>query len=601
MKKNITILAIFIGIFQMGFAQISYYKSISAELSEPYCMMISPDNRFCYVGTNNNFQVYERDETTGELTLISSITETNDGTEIYWGYSMVISADFDFLYLGFREYICVFEVNTATGLLTPTQTIQKWEAPSYINNTNNNMVLSEDDQFLYNSVNGDVFLYGRDTITGQLNIIAEYDDINSYQGSYTHTSCALSPDNRFLYATGGNCIIVFNRDSVSGTLSVFQELRGTNFQNQPLISARESRVSFDNRFLYTITHSMGSGSAVVLAVDPVTDSISIIQSHTFSYYPYDLTDPNSMTLSPNHKAFVVNSENEAAFFEIDTVSGKIELVNTFFSRSDFDKNMGGRKVYDAGNQYLYANPVFEDSIYIYRSNVFFNDHPSFCEGGFIELYPFAGYQSYLWSTGSTEPSIIVTDSGQFVLQVVDQYNNQYIDTVFVSVNPLPVVDLGNDTTLLVGESILLTPGYGYVQYLWNIDDWTLPYYIFTNDSTITADSIQISVMVTDDNGCLNSDTILIRLGSIMGVPETQNNVFSFHIFPNPTSSMISVCSSLGDDETIQTEIYSIQGAMLLNETIKNNSKINVSSLTGGMYLLKLRYSGGSFTTRLIIH
>jgi hypothetical protein len=33
-----------------------------------------------------------------------------------------------------------------------------------------------------------------------------------------------------------------------------------------------------------------------------------------------------MTLSPNHRAFVVSSEEEAAFFEIDTVSGRIELM-----------------------------------------------------------------------------------------------------------------------------------------------------------------------------------------------------------------------------------------------------------------------------------
>jgi len=134
----------------------------------------------------------------------------------------------------------------------------------------------------------------------------------------------------------------------------------------------------------------------------------------------------------------------------------MELINTFFSRSGYSPNMGGRKVYDKGNQYLYSNPVYEDSIYTYRSNVFFNDHVSFCKGGYAELTPFADYQSYLWSTGSTASSIVVIDSGQYVLHVIDQFNNSFTDTLYVEINPLPAVSLGHDTTLQFGEYIALS-------------------------------------------------------------------------------------------------------------------------------------------------
>ncbi|NOU46174.1 MAG: T9SS type A sorting domain-containing protein [Bacteroidales bacterium] len=595
MKKNNIILIIFIGIFQLGFAQMSYYKSINSDLKYPYNMIISPDNRFCYEATDNHFQVYERNVSTGDLTLISTIEQTNDGTDIYWAYSMAISADSGFLYLGFREYIGVFEVNVATGLLTPTLTYQKWESPSNINNTNNCLVLSRDGQFMYNSVRDDIFLYSRDTITGQLELIEEYSDLNHVEGFSNEVSCALSPDNHFIYATGGHGISSFYRDPVTGLLTFMQEIRGSNYQNQSLTFAQESMVSFDNRFLYTITNSMGSGAAVVLVVDPLTDSLSIIQTHEFGYP--NLRNPNSMTLSPNHKAFLVSSEGEIAFFEIDTISGHMKLINTFFSRSDFDNNMGGRKIYDQENYYLYSNPVFEDSIYIYRSNVFFSDHQSFCAGDSIKLFPFADYQTYLWSNGSVEPSITVTDSGQYVLQVTDRYSNQYIDTVFVSINPLPHFYLGNDTILAKGESILLTPGYGYSQYLWNIDAWTHPSLVFTNDSSITADSIQISVLVTDYYGCSNTDTILIRLEPT-NVTELNNDIFSFSVSPNPASSMVSISSSLESDENIYIEIYSIQGVLLFSEKIKNNSKIDVSTLKSGTYILKLKHPKGNYITRL---
>lgn len=585
MKKNFIILVVLFGIFQPGLAQISYYKSINSDFNNPYNMIISPDNRFCYVAGNTNLQIYERNESTGELTLISTIEQTNDGTEIWWGYSMVISPDSSFLYLGFREYIGVFEVNATTGLLTPFLTVEYWEGPSS-NITHNCLVLSQDGRYLYNSVQDDVILYGRDIITGQLALIEEYSDLNPTPGMTNEASCTLSPDNRFLYVTGGHGITSFNRDEVTGLLTFKQEIRGSNYENTPLTYARESQVSFDDRFLYTITNSMGSGAAVVLAVDPVTDSLSIVQAHAFEYP--NLINPISIALSPNHKAFVVSSEDKATFFEIDTVSGHIKLINTFFSRSYFDNNMGGRKIYDHGNQYLYSNPAFKDSIYIYRSNVFFNDHLYFCPGGSIELFPFIGYQSYLWSTGNTEPSIIVTDSGQYILQVTDLFNNQYTDTVFVAID-IPEVNLGNDTTLLFGEYIVLTAGYGFAQYIWNIDDWTQYYYIFEYDSTITVDSIEISVMVTNDLGCTKSDTILIRLKPTEGLTEPQSNTFSINIFPNPADNTITLVlpSSPPVNNTTLT-IYYVNSRQVIHRCITEPTTVlDIGMLPRGVYFVKV--------------
>jgi 6-phosphogluconolactonase (cycloisomerase 2 family) len=500
---------------------------------------------------------------------------------------MVISPDSNFLYLGFRKYIGVFEVNTATGLLTPILTVEYWEGPSS-NITNNCLVLSRDGRYLYNSVQDDVILFSRDIITGQLAFIEEYSDLNPTPGLTNEESCTLSPDNRFLYATGGHGITSFRRDEVTGLLTFKQEIRGSNYENTPLTYARESQVSFDNRFLYTITNTMGSGALVVLAIDPVTDSLSIMQINPFEFSPYELVNPNSLTFSPNHKAVIVSSDDEAAFFEIDTVSGHIKLINTFLSRSYFDNNMGGRKIYDQGNQYLYSNPAFKDSIYIYRANVFFNDHVYLCPGEPIELSPFIGYQSYLWSTGSTEPSIIVADSGQYILQVTDHFNNQFTDTVFVAID-IPEVNLGNDTTLHFGEYIILDAGYGYAQYIWNMDDWTQYYYIFAYDSTITVDSIEISVMVTNDHGCTNADTILIRLKPAEGLAEPLSGNFSINIFPNPADHNITI--TLPSNTPVHNAtlaIYDINAQRVIFRRItESTTLLDIGMLPRGVYFVKV--------------
>jgi 6-phosphogluconolactonase (cycloisomerase 2 family) len=194
MKKIIFACLAFNGSFTPGSAQISYYKSINSDFLDPYTMIISPDNRFCYVAPGSHLQVYERNESTGELTLISTVEQTNDGTDIYWTYSMVISPDSNFLYLGFRKYIAVFEIDKATGLLTPMMNVENWEGPSS-NITNNILVISRDGRYLYCAVQDDVFLISRETITGQITFIEEYSDITSVEGMSAGASCALSPDN----------------------------------------------------------------------------------------------------------------------------------------------------------------------------------------------------------------------------------------------------------------------------------------------------------------------------------------------------------------------------------------------------------------------
>lgn len=60
----------------------------------------------------------------------------------------------------------------------------------------------------------------------------------------------------------------------------------------------------------------------------------------------------------------------------------------------------------------------------------------FCEGEIVELD--AGeHLSYLWSTGATDPSITVGESGTYVVTVTNAFGIQKTDTVEVVVNPLP--------------------------------------------------------------------------------------------------------------------------------------------------------------------
>jgi len=75
--------------------------------------------------------------------------------------------------------------------------------------------------------------------------------------------------------------------------------------------------------------------------------------------------------------------------------------------------------------------------------------------------------------------------------------------VHVQVNPLPVFSLGNDTSIATGQTVVLTPGTGYVSYLWNNGS--------TGQSLPVSDSGTYSVTVTNQSGCSNSDNIMVTV------------------------------------------------------------------------------------------
>ncbi|MCX6271481.1 MAG: M6 family metalloprotease domain-containing protein [Bacteroidetes bacterium] len=73
-----------------------------------------------------------------------------------------------------------------------------------------------------------------------------------------------------------------------------------------------------------------------------------------------------------------------------------------------------------------------------------------------------------------------------------------------SVNPSPVIFLGNDTTIPSGSGLDLSPGYGYIIYQWSNGE-TTPSITVTTSGTY-------SLTVTDFAGCTASDEIMVTVG-----------------------------------------------------------------------------------------
>jgi hypothetical protein len=192
--------------------------------------------------------------------------------------------------------------------------------------------------------------------------------------------------------------------------------------------------------------------------------------------------------------------------------------------------------------------------------------------------------SYAWANQLTPGTIISTDSNITVSPTVNTTYLLYgsVDTLSISVNVEfpPVVDLGNDTTLCIGEVLHLNATAPFSTYLWQDG---------STDSTFTISTAgTYYVNITDTtNGCTNSDTINV-IECDLGISDLD---ISFMIFPNPSDGHINV--SLSNFMGTIIIVTDIAGRIIYQKSISAEiMNLDISHLNQGTYFLTLMTADG---------
>lgn len=128
---------------------------------------------------------------------------------------------------------------------------------------------------------------------------------------------------------------------------------------------------------------------------------------------------------------------------------------------------------------------------------------AFCFGNQITLNAGAGYATYQWQNGSTSQFLQVTQSNMYHVIATDANGCQARDTIIVTVHSLPDPGLPASIGFCPGTSTTATAANGFVSYLWNTG-------ATTSSITITTPGFY-GVAVQDNNGCINTDTIIALL------------------------------------------------------------------------------------------
>ena len=138
---------------------------------------------------------------------------------------------------------------------------------------------------------------------------------------------------------------------------------------------------------------------------------------------------------------------------------------------------------------------------------------SVCVGDGVVLQG-SGGTDYNWSPGtflddasSQLPLSTPTSDITYVLQVIDGNGCEDTDSVDVTVNPLPVISAGPDSTLCIGGSMVLNAT-GGISYVWS-PSAGLSDPGSGNPTATPIDPVTYTVTGTDANGCSSSDQIAL--------------------------------------------------------------------------------------------
>ena len=124
-----------------------------------------------------------------------------------------------------------------------------------------------------------------------------------------------------------------------------------------------------------------------------------------------------------------------------------------------------------------------------------------CVGNTITLDAGNAGATYLWSNGSVSQTIQATLSGNYSVAVTNAFGCISRDTISVNFNATPVVNLGADKSICSNTPATLDAGNPGATYLWSTGA--------TTQTILAANVGTYSVTVTNANGCITTDDIII--------------------------------------------------------------------------------------------
>ena len=225
--------------------------------------------------------------------------------------------------------------------------------------------------------------------------------------------------------------------------------------------------------------------------------------------------------------------------------------------------------------------------------------------------------SYAWSvtggiiTAGHDTSIIKVTwlhpgDGLVALVQTNDHTGCYDSTTLgVKVKPLPVVDLGADTSICHNHLLTLNAGNPDAQsWIWSTGETTQTITVDSSAAGIGGTRV-ISVVVTGSNGCHASDTISVYFEDCSGLTENSRN-HGITIFPNPNNGQFTLELDPVYNDVISIIITNTLGLNVFEEryipvTGKTVRYFDLGDCDDGLYYIFIKGSRHESVKKIIIN
>jgi hypothetical protein len=192
------------------------------------------------------------------------------------------------------------------------------------------------------------------------------------------------------------------------------------------------------------------------------------------------------------------------------------------------------------------------------------------------------------STGISFTTPMLTTSTTYYVEANDGTCPSNRIAVPANIYSIPTLNLGNDTVAIVGPSYTLDAGAGFSLYTWS--------------NGATGQTINVTtpgsycVTITDINTCTNSDCIFVDITD--GIHEITKTKFS--LFPNPSNGRINIDIPMSVSNPIISLLDITGKTIRVINAIPGKSILDFTSLTRGIYIMKVEGNGYSQVQRIVL-
>ncbi len=399
----------------------------------------------------------------------------------YSGNGMIGLGIFDLLSPNIREYI-------SSNLTLPLDTGRKYILSYYIylySYGNNSMATSK-------GSNGIGFHFSNNPLTQYMDGVIqaipqiEVDTIVHIATYWKRFMSLYIPDSSYNIVTIGN----FRPDSLtvyttSGNYGAYIFIDKIELYPMKLIIKGDSVICYGNHTILTV-----EADSIVRWADSLNPTNILHTGYTFS------VSPNVTT------TYVAFGHWDTAYYKVNVASppiiniGKdtalcpgqsLQLNATTPYVSYLWQDSTGNPTYNVTQQGTYWVKASIDSncFAIDSINIIYNPNPivnlgndtTLCYGETFTLNAYQNNATYKWQDNSTNATYTIVPPYTpyvFWVEVTKNYCSGS-DTIQIYTYPLPIIDLGNNTTLCPGQTVLLDATYPNAIYQWQ-DNSTLPTY-----------------------------------------------------------------------------------------------------------------------------